>query len=176
MILPENVIDSAVLVPIYRGVDGRLRLVLIRRSPGGIHGDQLAFPGGKHELGDGSMRATALREAQEEIGLAPDQVHILSELPPVETKTTGFRIFPFLALIASQEWVVDKHEVAEVIDIDLEALAEPSRYGEEDFQHDTWPAPRRIAFYKVDNFKLWGASFRILHLLLPRILAREWQI
>jgi 8-oxo-dGTP pyrophosphatase MutT (NUDIX family) len=151
-------------------------MVLIRRSLGGIHGGQLAFPGGKHDLGDESMMFTALRETWEEIGLAPDQVRILSELPPVETRSTGFRIFPFLGLITPQAWVVDEHEVAEVIDIDLAGLAEPARFGEEVVQHDNWPVPRLIAFYKVDNLKLWGASFRILHPLLPRILAHEWQV
>ncbi len=172
----DTLINSAVLVPIYRDSQNRLRMVLIRRSPGGVHGGQLAFPGGKHEPDDSSMLYTALRESNEEIGLAPDHVDILSELPAVETKATGFRIFPFLGSIIPTDWTIEKYEVAEVIDIVLESLTDPSMYGEEVVQQDNWPFPRLIAFYRVGDFKLWGASFRILQPLLPRILAEEWTI
>ena len=105
-----------------------------------------------------------------------NQVRILSELPPVEVKSTGFRIFPYLGLINSQDWVVDEREVAEVIDIELEPLASSSMYGEEVVHYDHWPAPRLIAFYKIGGLKLWGASFKIIQPLVPRILAEEWQV
>lgn len=176
MRLTENLINSAVLVPIYRDSDNRLRLVCIRRSPGGIHGGELAFPGGKYEPADNSMLCTALRESREEIGLGPEQVKILAALPPVETKTTGFRIFPFLGSIKPADWVINQQEVAEVFDLDLEALADPAKAGEEVRHYDLWPAPRLTAFYRVGKFKLWGASFRILQPLLPRLLAEEWRI
>lgn len=169
-------INSAVLVPIYRDSENRLRLICIRRSPGGIHGGELAFPGGKHESADNSMLCTALRETQEEIGLGPDHVQILAELPPVETKSTGFRIFPFLGAIKPPDWVIDQREVAELIDLDLESLADPAMYGEEVRQYNGWPAPRLMPFYRVGKSKLWGASFRILQPLLPRILAEEWPV
>ena len=172
----DNLINSAVLVPIYRDSKNRLRLVCIRRSLGGIHGGELSFPGGKHEPADSSMIVTALRESQEEIGLGPDHVHILAELPPVETKTTGFRIFPFLGSIKPPDWAIDQREVAELIDLDLESLADPAMYGEEFRQYNGWPAPRLMAFYRVGKFKLWGASVRILQPLLPRILAGEWRL
>ena len=172
----DTFINSAVLVPIYRDRKDRLRLVCIRRSPGGIHGGELSFPGGKHEPADKSLLFTALRETQEEIGLEPDHVQVLAELPPVETKSTGFRIFPFLGSIKPPDWAIDQHEVAEVIDLDLEFLGDPAMYGEEVLHYDNWPAPRLIGFYRVGDFKLWGASFRILQPLLPRILAGEWLI
>lgn len=176
MCASDTLINAAVLVPIYRDSNGKLRLVLIRRSSGGIHGGQLAFPGGKHEPDDPTLLLTALRETKEEIGLHAEQVAVLAELSPVETKATGFRIYPFLGAITPQEWVVDEREVAAVLDIDLESLADPSLYGEEMVRYDAWPSPRRIAFYRVGTLKLWGASFRILQPLLPRILAQEWQI
>ena len=172
----ETLINSAVLVPIYRDTINRLRMLFIRRGPGGIHGGELSFPGGKREPDDDSFLSTALRETWEEIGLLPDHVRILAELPPVETRSTGYRIFPFLGLINLPELVIDKHEVAEVLDLDLASLADPAMYGEEIKDYDNWPAPRLISFYRVGNFKLWGASFRIFHPLLPRILANEWQI
>ncbi len=172
----DTLVNSAVLVPVYRDSENRLRMVFILRSSGGIHGGELSSPGGKHEPGDETLLFTALRETHEEIGLAPDHVMILAELPPVETRSTGFRIFPFLGSINPPDWVVDKHEVAEVIDLDLESLTDPAMYGEEVKDYYNWPAPRLIAFCRVGNYKLWGASLRILQPLLPRILADEFHI
>ncbi|MFN2369241.1 MAG: CoA pyrophosphatase [Desulfurivibrionaceae bacterium] len=168
--------DAAVLVPIYRDSRERLRMVCIRRSPGVIHGGELSFPGGKPDPGDGSLLATALREAEEEIGLGTERVRILAELPPVATGSTCFRIFPFLAAIIPRQWVIDRREVAEVIEIEIETLTDPAMYGEELKQVDQEPEPRLTPFYRVANDKLWGASFRILQPLLPRILAGEWRV
>src|SRR5262249_56450281 len=78
---------AAVLVPVFRDVGGRLRIVLIVRTDHGLHGGQLAVPGGKHDAGDESLLATALREAREEIGV--EQVDVLAELPTVRSGPTN---------------------------------------------------------------------------------------
>jgi len=54
-------IDAAVLIPVYRSQDGELHIVMILRNPGGVHGGQIAFPGGKHDPEDETMLDTALR-------------------------------------------------------------------------------------------------------------------
>ncbi|HEY3110169.1 MAG TPA: NUDIX domain-containing protein, partial [Chloroflexota bacterium] len=59
-------VEAAVLAPVYRDAEGRLRLVLILRGPRGVHGSQIALPGGRREPGDRDLLATALREAEEE--------------------------------------------------------------------------------------------------------------
>ena len=120
---------AAVLVPVYRRDDGDLQLVLIRRSSDGIHGDQLAFPGGKVEPQDRSMRATALRGTQEEIGIASDMIQILAALPVVDTKTTGFCIFPFVArIIPLNTWNRQAREVAEIVDVRVRDLVRPEAH------------------------------------------------
>jgi 8-oxo-dGTP pyrophosphatase MutT (NUDIX family) len=97
--------EAAVLVPVYRAQDGELVVVLVRRGEDGAHGGQLALPGGQRDPGDVDLAATALREAEEEIGLAGDRVELLAALPVVETQTTGFRIAPFLArLVVPTPW------------------------------------------------------------------------
>jgi 8-oxo-dGTP pyrophosphatase MutT (NUDIX family) len=90
---------AAVLVPVFRDADGELRLVLVVRGARGVHGGQLAFPGGKQEPQDDSPLETALREADEEIGLAREDVEFVAGLEPVDTRTTGFRVHPFLARV-----------------------------------------------------------------------------
>ena len=173
----QPIVEAGALVPVYRGSDGDVRLVLVRRGQGGVHGGQLAFPGGKRDPQDRSMLDTALRETWEEIGIARECIEILAHLPAADTMTSGFRVFPFLARIAPPgEWRLDPREVAEVIEVKLGDLARPEAHAEELKQLPSWPEPRRIPFYRIGPHQLWGVSYRILHPLLPRLLSGEWQI
>lgn len=171
------VIEAAALVPVYRGDDGELQLVLVRRAEGGMHGGQLALPGGKRDAQDRSMLDTALREAWEEIGLARERIEVLAQLPPAETRTTGFRILPFLArIVRPAQWRPDAREVAEIIEVKLSELTRPGAHAEEVKQLPSWPAPRPTPFYRVGPYQLWGVTYRIVDPLVPRLLAGEWNI
>jgi 8-oxo-dGTP pyrophosphatase MutT (NUDIX family) len=171
------VVEAAALVPVYRDDDGELQLVLVRRAEGGIHGGQLALPGGKHDARDHSMLDTALREAWEEIGLARERIQVLAQLPPAETRTTGFRILPFLArIVRPAQWLPDAREVAEIIEVRLSELTRPGAHAEEIKQLPSWPAPRPTPVYRVGPYQLWGVTYRIVDPLLPRLLAGEWDI
>jgi len=164
-------VEAAVLVPVYRGADGDLRLVLIRRSPVGAHGGHLALPGGKRDPMDGSMMETALREAREEIGLRRDQIEILAELPPTDTRTTNFRIYPFLGrVIQPVSWQRNEREVAEILDVSLIEMAA------DEMRIEDAPAAQQAPYYRVGEYRLWGATFRLLSVLVPRLLAGEWEI
>jgi 8-oxo-dGTP pyrophosphatase MutT (NUDIX family) len=170
-------IESAALVPVYRGRDGQVRLVLIRRGQGGVHGGHLAFPGGKRDPGDASMQDTAVREAEEEIGLSKDEIEVLCALAPIDTRTSGFRIYPFLARIMRPAvWRPCQREVAEVIEVGLQDLAAETSHCPAAVPALTPLEAQRTPFYRVGAFQLWGASYRILHPLLPRLLAGEWAI
>jgi len=170
--LPQSPrVESAVLVPLYRRLDGDLRVVLIRRSNIGAHAGHLALPGGKHEAEDGSMLETALRESYEEIGLRHDQVEILAELPPTDTRSTNFRIYPFPAkVIQPVVWQANEREVDEILDVSLAELAAAEVSIEEA------PTDRQAPYYRVGEYRLWGATYRLLSVLVPRLLAGEWDI
>lgn len=175
--LDRPVVEAAILIPVFRGNSGELRLVLVRRSEGGRHGGQLAFPGGKRDPEDTSLLATAVRETSEETGLSRDAVEILAHLPAVDTNTTGFRIFPFLArIVPPTQWRRDEREIAEIIEVTLGDLARPEAHGEEFKRLPAWPQPRPTPFYRVGAYQLWGATYRILHPLIPRLLAGEWDV
>lgn len=169
--------NAAVIVPVYREDNNELKIVLIRRSNHGVHSGQLAFPGGKYESSDASFMHTALRETEEEIGLPKDNITVLDELPVIETMATGFRIYPFLAKISPcRSWTIQESEVAEVLEVNVSDLVKPEYHAEELMEFDNWPYPQRIPYFKVGPHKLWGASYRILHPILPRLLSNEFEI
>ncbi len=167
--------DAAVLIPLFRDSGGRWRLVVIRRAPGGIHGGQLAFPGGRREEEDVDLFATAVREAHEEVGLPPANVRRLADLESVPTYGSRYRIHPFVGeVIRPERWVLQEEEVAEVLELGVADLALPGRRRERPRQLAHWPEPRHLPFYQVGEHELWGASFRILEPLVARVLAGEF--
>ncbi|MDM8561271.1 CoA pyrophosphatase [Candidatus Parabeggiatoa sp. HSG14] len=169
--------EAAVLVPVYRGEDNELRMVFIRRSEGGPHGGQIAFPGGKHNQQDRSMLDTALRETREEIGIVTDSIEVLDKLPVVQTLTTGFRITPYLArIIPSKHWCIEEREVVEVLEVLVRDFAMPETHGEAVEQFSNCTTPQHISFYWLGLHRVWGATYRILKPIVPRLLANEWTI
>ncbi|MCC6649916.1 MAG: CoA pyrophosphatase [Candidatus Eisenbacteria bacterium] len=168
-------VESAVLVPFVRDDAGEWRLVVIRRTPGGMHSGQLAFPGGRIDPADESALHAALREAEEEIGLPRLRVRVLGELPRIETRTTGFAITPFLAIAERPAaWLPAVAEVAEILEPRLAHLSAPeARRHADDLLPRGWEAVR-LPYFDVNGHRLWGASERILHPLLARVAAGEW--
>jgi 8-oxo-dGTP pyrophosphatase MutT (NUDIX family) len=161
--IPKNLRESAVLVPVFRDAAGQIQIVMVRRAAFGVHGGQLAFPGGKRDPEDESLEATALREAYEEVPSVP--------VP------SGFCISPFLGRITRPEvWEWQAREIDEVLEIPLFHLADSANHTEEDWNLPGWPGPRRVPFYHIGAYKLWGASYRIIQPLISRLLAGEWEV
>ena len=91
--------DAAVLVPLYVEDDEIHAVFTKRREDLRRHPGEISFPGGRYDEGETDLRATALREAYEEIGLPPDAVEILGALQPTPTIATGYAVYPFVGLI-----------------------------------------------------------------------------
>jgi 8-oxo-dGTP pyrophosphatase MutT (NUDIX family) len=171
---PNPLIESAVLVPVFRRADGVLRVVFVWRSEFGVHGGQIGFPGGKCEPADRSLIETALRETQEEIGLVRERVEVIEALPAVETLTSAYRIFPFLARIdPPRAWRRCSDEIMEVLEGSVDDLARPEAHGEDMADLPTWPGPRPVPFVRLGPHRIWGATYRILQPLLPRLRANQ---
>ena len=168
-------VDSAVLAPVYRDPQGRLRLVFIRRSPHGVHGGQIAFPGGRREPQDPDLLATALREAQEEVGLDPNSVEVLAALPVIETMATGFRVAPFLGRLNGPPptWRRQETEIEEILEVPVDDLIRPGAHAVEEWQLPGWPEPRPIPFYRIGPYKLWGATYRIVESIRDYLASHE---
>jgi 8-oxo-dGTP pyrophosphatase MutT (NUDIX family) len=170
-------IDAAVVIPVYRSLDGELHIVMILRNPGGVHGGQIAFPGGKHDPSDETMLDTALREVREELGLVITKDDVLAELAMEQTRTTGYRVFPYLARIALPErWEIAEREIAEILDVKLRDLARPEAQDKMIERFPTWQKAEQVSFYRVGEHRLWGLSYRILRPVISRLLAGEWNV
>jgi 8-oxo-dGTP pyrophosphatase MutT (NUDIX family) len=158
--------DAAVLVPLYLA-DGELHSVFtkrredLRRHPG-----EISFPGGRYDEGEQDLRATALREAREEIGLQPEAVEIVGALQPTPTIATGYAVYPFVGLIEpGHAWTLSAREVAEVLELPLRLLLEG--YGRRRLLRRGLPI--RTDTYVVGDHLIWGATARILSDLFDRI-------
>ena len=169
---------AAVLVPVYRDEEGELRVVLVvRADDGGLHGGQLGLPGGKPEPGDADLLATALREAEEEVGLAPSSVEVVAALSHLDTRATGWRVYPFLGRIpADTGWRLDQAEIVGVLTPGIRALADPAARGRLPFTSLRFSEPVLVDGIDVDGHVLWGMTLRLLDELVPRLLAGEWEL
>jgi 8-oxo-dGTP pyrophosphatase MutT (NUDIX family) len=157
---------SAVLVTLAQR-EGRLCSVFTRR-PDDMrrHAGEISFPGGRLEPEDDSLVDTALREAQEEIGLDPAGVTILGGLQPTPTIATNYAIYPFVGAIGSDlEWLPSPDEVAELIELPLTAV----RDGYARRRLIRRGIPIRTDTYVVGDHLIWGATARILGDLFDRI-------
>ncbi|HEU5372380.1 MAG TPA: CoA pyrophosphatase [Gaiellaceae bacterium] len=167
---------AAVLAPVYRDVAGALHIVLIVRTDRGHHGGQLAFPGGRVDDEDESLVATALREAEEEIGLDPSCVSVIAELSPVRSGPTNMEVFAFLGRIPDGvEWRPNREEVVEVLTPTVAELWDPAIRREHLFTSALWPEGLLVDGIPVGDRVLWGMTLRLLDDLVPRLLAGEWE-
>jgi 8-oxo-dGTP pyrophosphatase MutT (NUDIX family) len=156
--------DAAVLVPLYP--DPLTAVFTERRADLRRHAGEISFPGGRREEPDEALRVTALREAEEEIGLPPSAVEIVGALPPVGTFVTGYRVFPFVGKIErGHPWRPAEAEVAQVLEFPLTEL----EAGHEMKRLMRKGVPIKTPTYTVNGHLIWGATARIVQSLLERL-------
>jgi 8-oxo-dGTP pyrophosphatase MutT (NUDIX family) len=161
---------AAVLVPIVAHPDGLTVLFTQRTTHLKAHAGQVSFPGGRAESSDPTPEFTALREAQEEIGLRDDRVEIVARLPDYLTRT-GFRVTPIVGLLTPPLGLVpDSREVAEIFEVPLAFLLDPRNHQRHtrEFQGQT------VGYYAMPYGErhIWGATAGML-LNLYRLLAED---
>jgi 8-oxo-dGTP pyrophosphatase MutT (NUDIX family) len=158
--------DAAVLVPLYLD-SGDLHAVFTkRREDLRQHAGQISFPGGRQDFPDEDLRTTALREAEEEIGLPRDAVELVGALPPTGTFVTSYRVYPFVGVIQpGHAWVPQPTEVEEVLELSLPDLLR----GYEMKRLIRRGVPIKTPTYTVGPHVVWGATARIVQMLLERL-------
>lgn len=165
MDLPKNRVlrPAAVLIAVQQIAEVPHVILTQRASTLKHHAGQVAFPGGKRDESDENIEHTALREADEEIGLRPENVQIIGQMPTHET-VTGFSITPVIGLVRDCFVpILDQNEVAEIFTCPLNHVTDRNRYL---IQSRRWGGqPRHYYTVPYGPYYIWGATARILRAL-----------
>ena len=145
----ENLIPSAVLLPLFHYQEQYHVLFTERSEEVNAHKGQVCFPGGTYQLSDSSLLQTALREVEEEIDLKAEDVEILGELDDIRTITTDYIISPFVGFIPyPYPFKADYREIKEIFSVPLLTLMDETKFRQYSYEHE--------------GHIIWGATARIL--------------
>lgn len=160
--------EAGVLAPVMDRASGLTVLLTQRTAHLSNHAGQISFPGGRREITDPDLAATALRESQEEIGLEPARVHVLGKLSTVVIRS-GFRVTPFVGLIDPLGFrpLADPREVAEVFEAPLSFFLDPKNFHEEERDYGTGLRRFHVAMY--EGRYIWGATAAMLWTLQTKL-------
>ena len=166
--LGARVTEAAVMVTLVRRADALSLLLTQRTAHLADHAGQISFPGGRVEPDDAGREDTALRETEEEIGLARDRVTVLGRLPDYEIPS-GFRITPIVGWVEPPfELKLDPFEVAAVFEAPLAHFLEPARYQRREYRFKG--RHRHYMAIPYEGRYIWGATAGMLY-SLARALA-----
>jgi 8-oxo-dGTP pyrophosphatase MutT (NUDIX family) len=162
---------ASVLVPIVDRASGLSVIFTKRTTHLKAHSGQVSFPGGRAEPEDPTPEFTALREAQEEIGLAMESVEVLARLPDYLTRT-GFRVTPVVGLLTPPLALVpDPREVEEVFEVPLDVLLDPKNHTLESREIQG----RTVGYYVIRHGEraIWGATAGMVVNLYRQLAAAQ---
>jgi 8-oxo-dGTP pyrophosphatase MutT (NUDIX family) len=164
--------EAAVVVPVVVRPEADAILFTKRADHLSDHPGQMSFPGGGREPEDDDLFDTALREAEEEIGLDRRAVSVVGRLDDIRT-VSEYSVRPFVARIPDRTYHPTDAEVAEVLTLRVPPLLERSNYESERRDHPYY-GEIRLHFFYVDGYTVWGATARMLVQFLE--LATDWQL
>lgn len=158
---PKKLTQSAVLIALFEQ-DGQLQVLLTKRAKHlKHHPGQISFPGGKVEADDINHIDTALREANEEIGLQAIDCEIIGQLHPYQT-ITGFSITPVIAILKNTtEFFIDENEVAEIFHVPFQHFLHSEQHFSINVQHKK--GNQQVHFMPYKSYNIWGATAAILN-------------
>ena len=159
--------QGGVLIILYL-LDGQNHLVLTRRRDDlQSHAGQISFPGGQREDGE-SLRETAIREAQEEVGIKPTNLSILGRLECLYIPPSDYEVYPFVAWHTGRpRFKAQVEEVAEILEVPLGHLLDLDNHFEELWEMRGFQV--QVPYYLVGPHKVWGATAMILSEFLERL-------
>jgi 8-oxo-dGTP pyrophosphatase MutT (NUDIX family) len=163
--IPDNARQSAVLCLLFPMNDELYVLLMKRREDKTAHSGQVSFPGGSYDETDADMRATALREAHEEMGIDPSDVDILGALTPLYIPVSNFNVHPFVGYVKNRPvYNLSHNEVSYTIEVPLNTLLHADRKTVTDVISPAVPdVIRKVNAYKLeDGTIIWGATAMII--------------
>ena len=159
--LPRRpLVPAAVLVPLLERPDGITVLLTRRTDHLHVHAGQISFPGGRADPGDADAIDTALREAEEEVGLPRERVTPIGRLDTYVTRT-GFEVTPVVGLVdPPAAFASDPFEVAEVFEVPLGFIVDPANHRRDSRVYAG--ALRHFYVLPWRHYYIWGATAGML--------------
>ncbi|MDA9360175.1 CoA pyrophosphatase [Flavobacteriaceae bacterium] len=154
---------AAVLILFFPDAKGITNFVLIERVVySGVHSGQISFPGGKRDFGDNTFWDTALREAQEEVGITYSDVEKIKELSRFYIPPSNFIVHPFVGFVRSRPiFVKEIKEVEKIIEVPLSKLLD-SENETKGTVSTSYVGEINVPMYVFENVQVWGATATIL--------------
>lgn len=166
-----NAKKAAVLALFYPNTQGDVCFLLtLRANYSGVHASQISFPGGKFDSADDSLENTALREAQEEVGICPDDVYIFKQMTNVFIPPSNFMVTPFLGLLDYTPTLIKNEEVEENIAVLLKDLLNESAFTTT-VVTTSYAQNIPVPCFNLSNFMVWGATAMMLNEI--KVLLKE---
>ncbi|MEM6725878.1 MAG: CoA pyrophosphatase [Bacteroidota bacterium] len=160
---PDDAREAGVLALLYPKQDD-VFITLIRRANRGTHSGQVAFPGGGVEEQDNSMIETALREAEEEVGINPTKVEILGELTELYIPVSNRLVNAFVGYTTEvPNYVIQESEVQYVIEGPVSHLMNDQRVKYNDLNIQAGLTLKDVPYFDIDGHMVWGATAMILN-------------
>jgi len=164
---PEYARKSGVLILLFPDEHEEINTVFIKRVEyEGVHSGQIAFPGGKFEDSDPDIIATAIREAEEEVGLKKESIQVVGRLSDLFVPPSNFIISPVIAQTPARPvFIPDMTEVAEIFAVPLRFFLNQDNSGEYKINYRNTPGIS-VPGFRYNNHLIWGATAMILSELL----------
>jgi len=153
--------QSSVLILLYPFNNSIFTVLMKRATYNGVHSSQISFPGGQKDKSDNSFIETALREANEEVGIIPENVKIIGKLSEMYIPPSNFLVHPFIGFSNKKPHLIpDAIEVAQIIEADLETIFHLSDFRETELE--VRGKKIKTPYYSINGHVVWGATAMML--------------
>lgn len=155
--------QSGVLLLLYPKA-GEMHTVFIKRpSYEGVHSAQISFPGGRHEPGDSDLKETALREAEEEVGVRSSDIKIIGQLSELYIPPSNFLVYPSVGTIDYEpEFVPEEREVDQIIESSVESIIREETIEQREIFIKNYNRHIVAPTFQIQGHTIWGATAMIL--------------
>ncbi|GAA4052805.1 CoA pyrophosphatase [Flavobacterium chungnamense] len=158
----STVRKAAVMMLFYPKNEVAHLLLIVRNSYPGVHSSQIAFPGGKVEDIDFGLKQTALRETHEEIGIHPNDIHVIRDFTSIYIPPSNFLVYPFLGVSQIElTFTLQEEEVAGIIELPLSVLLDDSIINIKTLE-TSYSKSIEVPVFQIEEHTVWGATAMML--------------
>lgn len=158
----SSVRKAAVMMLFYPKNEVTHLVLIVRNSYPGVHSSQIAFPGGKVEDIDFDLKQTALRETHEEIGIHPNDIHVIRDFSSIYIPPSNFLVYPFLGVSQVElTFTLQEEEVAGIIELPLSALLDDSIISNKNLE-TSYSKLIEVPVFQIEEHTVWGATAMML--------------